>query len=83
MTWIYSALASPDIEETLLTYIKQPTTQPSTSGNTPGTSQQMVPAKENQPPIWQPGLVEAPSSRIRFEFEAPEYEDADTEMVGR
>jgi hypothetical protein len=30
----------------------------------------------------QPGLVEAPSSRTTFEFEAAEYEDADTEMAG-
>jgi hypothetical protein len=61
---------------------KQPSTQPPTSANTPGMSRGNQQSASAQP-YRHPGLVEAPSSRTRFEFEAAEYEDADTEMASR
>ncbi|TVY62779.1 Protein SERAC1, partial [Lachnellula suecica] len=50
--------------------------QAPTGANTPGTSH------GNQQGFRQPGMVEAPPPRTRFEFEVAEVEEMDTEMAG-
>ncbi|RDL32575.1 Uncharacterized protein BP5553_09031 [Venustampulla echinocandica] len=55
-----------------------PTTPQASNPHTPGTSRENIQPAQ---PYVQPGLVEA-SPRTRFEFEAAEVEEMDTEMAG-